>query len=362
MWGKKDKFCNKKYCSILNNMIILLAISLIFQSCSGMKSIRNGNVAALKNGKKVVKDINESENKKDVNNEIADFEKLILENKKSKVANTEELQHSENDLAANIPIAIPSINDQLSLLKSDQDKSKIRIDKVEERLDRIEKILASLQEDLDLLIDKNKETPMTGAQDLKNKKQFTFASDNEESGKSSQEVTDLAEDETFLEDKPESKKIIKKVTATKKKIAPKPQKQTITNTEPKEEVVKNDISQNVKIQQGINELKQGNYKKSIQFLNEAKAQETSKKNQSIIAYNLADAYFKSGDYQNSMVNYASVIQNNNSSYIAESQMKLAESNLRLGKVGEAKLAYQKLIASFPDSQYVPIARKMLQQL
>lgn len=356
MCSKKEKYDLKNNCSIMNSMLILLAISLLFTSCAGMKSVRNGNVVAYKNGKKVIIERNKDE-KKDVNNDIAEFEKLILENKDSKKIEVDELQKEKKSNPTETEIGLPSINDQLAKLKSDQESSNKRIDRVEDRLDKIEKLLASLQNDMDLLIDKNKDVPATGAQNIiKSEKTFTFKPDNSENT-NKQDLANLAEDETFINDEPQ--KIIKKVNkSTKKQIKnaiPKSSNIDKTNS-------KNDATQNIQVQQGINEFKKGNFNEAIKLLKLAKSNETSKKNQSEISFYLAEAYFKSGDYQNSMSNYAAVIQNNNSSFVAESQMKIAESNLRLGKVNDAKLAYQKLITSFPDSQYVPIAKKMLQQL
>ena len=357
MCSKKEKYGLKNKCSIMNSMLILLATSILLSSCAGMKSVRNGNVVAYKNGKKVIIERNNNESSKNVNQDIAEFEKLILENKDIKKSEVDELPIEGKNKVNESNLALPSINDQLAGLKNDQENSKKRIERVEDRLDKIEKILASLQSDIDLLIDKNKDIPATGAHNInQSEKVFTFKPDNSNKN-NKRELANLAEDETFIDEEPQ--KIVKKVSQSPKKHI---KQVNSSNNITQKNNVKNEPSQNIQIQQGINEYKKGNFKEAIKLLNLAKSNETSKKSQSDISYYLAESYFKSGDYQNSMSNYATVIQNNNSSFVAESQMKIAESNLRLGKLNDAKLAYQKLIASFPDSQYVPIARKMLQQL
>ncbi|HRP02957.1 MAG TPA: tetratricopeptide repeat protein [Candidatus Kapabacteria bacterium] len=328
-----------------------------------MRTVRNGNLSAYKNINSTSdydllnhkEGIENIEDKK-VSDKISSFEKKVLDNKHKIVQEKETISPKMND--ENVAENLPSISQQLAQLKSEQDKANTRIDGVEQRLDKIEKILQSMQYDIDRLVDNANQTPMTGANNNESKKkEFTFKPDNSKSSKS-EDIENVAEDETFLNE--ESTQIVKKVKKAPKKKVLKVEAKNQNIIKSNHEV--SDISQNVQIQKGITEFRKGNFNESIKLLNIAKSKETSKKTQSEIIFYLAQAYFSIGDYNNSSLNYNNVIQNNNSSYIAESQLKLAESNLRLGKIDDARDAYQKLIASYPESRYVPIARKMLQQL
>ncbi len=358
----KEIFSKISKCSNMNNLIILLASVLVLQSCSGIKSVRNGSIATLKNNGKELEareNISEKEQnsaKKSVIKNIENFENLISKNQN---INKKEDNLSSKDIDE-LPSEslIPTINQQLAQLQKSQNETNIRVDRLESRLEKIEKILAEMQIDIDDLIDKNTGLPATGAENSTNSsKVYTFKPDNIYN-KNNDEINKIANDETFYSEKSQKqsisnkKKVDKVAKSHPEKYVKIENKRTATN----------ELSQNVVLQQGINEFKKGNYDDSIKLLKSAKSDETSKKSVSEIAFFLAESYFNLGDYQNSIDYYNDVIKNNNSSYTAASQLKLAESNLRLGKVNNAKNEYQRLIASFPDSQYVPIARKMLQQL
>jgi len=68
------------------------------------------------------------------------------------------------------------------------------------------------------------------------------------------------------------------------------------------------------------------------------------------------------DYDKSIEFMNKVLNSQDSQYLDGARIRKAEANLKSGKIIEAKADYQALIRNHPSSNYVPKARKMLQQL
>jgi len=326
-----------------------------------MKSIRNGGLSTLnKNNSKNLEEKNNNENNALHLKNIREFDKK-LNPSPNDTKGEESLQNSISDYPTSAiskekqKSIIPSIKAQIEMLEQKQNISDNRLDSIVDKLEIIEKKISKISYDIDLLYDKNISEPEignSGAIIKSSRKELLFEADNiidKKDNIASKKLMDQAEKETYLTKKsiPKRKKIAPKQVAVKTDVL---YNQTIK------------LQENPTMQQGISEFHKGNYQNSIKLLSEAKLSETSKKNQSEIAFYLAESFFQSGDYKHALSNYQNVVSNNNSNFTAESQLKYAESYMRLGKIVEAKLAYQKLIASYPESQFVPIARKMLQQL
>jgi len=79
-------------------------------------------------------------------------------------------------------------------------------------------------------------------------------------------------------------------------------------------------------------------------------------------YWLGESHFGLGQYDDAIAYFQKVISSKNADKKADAFIMIAESNIRSGKVNEAKKVFTTFINNYPNSQYIPRAKKMLQQL
>ena len=84
--------------------------------------------------------------------------------------------------------------------------------------------------------------------------------------------------------------------------------------------------------------------------------------QSQCNYLFGEAYFGIGQYDKAVNYFSKVVSSSKASRKDEAQNMIAESLIRSGQIPQAKEAFKSLIAQFPKSDYIPKAKKMLQQL
>ncbi|MGQ9820046.1 MAG: tetratricopeptide repeat protein [Candidatus Kapaibacteriales bacterium] len=83
---------------------------------------------------------------------------------------------------------------------------------------------------------------------------------------------------------------------------------------------------------------------------------------SIIDYWIGEVYYLTKDYENALSYFRKSIEVNNSPKRDKANLMIAECLSRLGRINEAKKAYQKFIQDYPFSEYISRAKKMIQQL
>jgi TolA-binding protein len=123
--------------------------------------------------------------------------------------------------------------------------------------------------------------------------------------------------------------------------------------------------------QGINNP---NFKSALDLYNArsynasiAKLQEIikSSKNKELVSaanYLAGESYYAMKQYKEAIKHYKSVIKYGNNAKNDDAQIMIAESYIRSGEIPQAKSAFKSLIDNFPNSEFLPRARKMLQQL
>lgn len=79
-------------------------------------------------------------------------------------------------------------------------------------------------------------------------------------------------------------------------------------------------------------------------------------------YWIGEAHYHLQNYSSAIEFYGKTLNVRTSPYRDKAQIMIAESLLRSGNAEKAKGYYQALINEFPNSEYLPKARKMLQQL
>jgi len=98
-----------------------------------------------------------------------------------------------------------------------------------------------------------------------------------------------------------------------------------------------------------------------------KLQEVEKQNDDLLVksdcnYWIGESHYSLKEYDKAINSFLKVINTVRNHRQDDAQLMLAEANMKNGKVEDAKKAYQSLVANYPKSEFVPKARKMLQQL
>jgi TolA-binding protein len=86
------------------------------------------------------------------------------------------------------------------------------------------------------------------------------------------------------------------------------------------------------------------------------------KSKSEANYKIAMCHYHLKEYEKSIQYYNAVCAISGDLYKDDAKIHIAEANMKLGKIDEAKKAYQNVLAEYPRSKHIPKARKMLQQL
>lgn len=343
----------------------LVAMSMFFYSCSGMRSVRNMKYLQTESQK--------NHNEPEV---ISDFEKLISNKKNTEIksSNNDEIinpptqnKSSENyeKLANIVGSRLPTLREQMDLLQNVQDSMKDDISNIKKEINDIKHLLGDIKGTVEDYFPENQKLPLTGKTkeqaELKTKK---LESDQNVSKSSAdlQSVQNRAISETFLKS---DESIGSKKISTKKNISKLSNKSVNPKSEPGVEAPKNeDLIVNDKFIEGKNLYTQKKYLEAINSLSESLGNTTSKKQEAEAQYLIGEAYYFLNDYGKSL-EYLNKVLNlsvNSSSFQDAARIRKAELNLKTGKLNEAKNDYQLLIRNHPTSSYVPQARKMLQQL
>jgi len=342
------KYIKMKNITILIKSILLAIFVIFVTSCAGMKSVRSKNT--FTNKSKITENIDLVK--------IKEEKKINQENNEKILNNLNNLPNKSNTIKENDIVGdIPSIKEQLNNLIMNNEIIYEDIKSLKNKIEDLENKFNNIDYQLALLNDSNPKIPETGEKkDNKSKKnEFKFYPDN------NKEYLQLAEKETFIK----NEELIKSKTPQKSKknniknVAPK----TLHNSNNEMNSKNNSLDdKNIKLELAKEEFKKGNYENSKKLFLEAKSIETSRKNLSEIDYYLGEIAYNLGNYNEAIKNFSNVILNNDSKFVASSHLKIAESNMRLGRIEEAKENYQKIVINYPNSEYIKIARKMLQQL
>lgn len=389
--------------------LTIVCAAFVLESCAAPRGIRNktqkqkesySNENSVESKESTVKSTEQSSNQ---NSSLPDFNNFIktVEAKKASTGKkgavtekgnsnndatyqAETSSNDENRNDQNNQIHIPTIKEQLNKLSDEHNKLKYRVDNIENDVSYIKYKMNQYDEATNIYdSEKNKET-IAGehmASQIKSKKstaksskdEYVIYSDEEFSeNKSSKDDLDKTLDETVT-DKPQKKEIAKENKKANKKV--KMSKQT-AHSQPKNNKVKKDNSLEKTVQQkktsaiptensssnAMAKFQSKNYESAVSEF--SKSLETEKDPQKINMYNyyLGESYFALKQYDRSVKHFQKVINSGNSYKKAEAQIMLGEAHVRSGQTAEARRAFETLIEKYPKSQYVPRARKLLQQM
>lgn len=104
------------------------------------------------------------------------------------------------------------------------------------------------------------------------------------------------------------------------------------------------------------------YPEAIELLEKALQTEKNPINRANENYWLGECHFARDEFKEAIPFFKETLKNKSSTKVDDAMILMAESYLRLENKEEAKKIFEKLIQTYPQSEFVPRARKMLQML
>ncbi len=339
----------KNGCRLLSRWLIMSLLCVLIVSCGVPRSVRNSDKT-----KKIAKKMDSKNDNQNTLTDIQEFEKKVLASK------------SNNDSKPEQESSLPSLKSQLQNLSMEQVEIKNKVNTLQN--DVIE-IKYTLEEIKSALIKDNKmirKQAVSGPEEELNQSDESNTSDEEFVVMPEEKSKELAIKKKESPKKPAAKKTAPKPIAKWKESEAKPNYKiapasTIVKTEPKSEPIK---QENIKpeMSEALNLFAKKDFNNTILKMNEIL---NSTKDKIVIIdchFWIGESYFNLKDFRKAIDYFAKVIKAGSSDKRDDAQSKMAECFVKTGNISEAKTAYQTLIEKYPGSEYIPKAKKMLQQL
>ena len=382
-------------------LLTLLLSILLLASCTTPKSVNRSFTKPLeKTTSYETKDNNEvsnSEKDDEFNRLLKEAKSKDKSNKNNEGKNKKALPKSSNDNldkadAVEIDkdnnkdnIAIPKFDDLLNslnkevenirtdvtTLKNDNVEIKYSLEEIKEALRVINKndSRKSVVGDMNMETNLN-QNPNTIPNDKKVKEERPIYTEQDKlSANKSKPKMSILSNEAVKESKNESNngKKVKEKTITSDQNNSNKKNKEISNKDINNKIVnKNENNQNLpvdsKLSLALNNIKSKNYKQAINELIDILNSTNNESLKGETQYYLAESQLGLKDYDKAITSFKNVIKSPKQDLYDDSQFKIADTYFKKGNKDVAKVEYQNLVKKYPNSQYLPIARKMLQQL
>jgi len=382
-------------CTNINKCFIttILIFSIVITSCVTPSNIRNRKVYGFNNSKnKTIKSkrttknnsIKKTNNEIENNSEIYEYQQLLLEAKKkerlekrrqeelSKKILDKQITNTDNE------IKLASLDKQINEFKLNQNLVANKVNSIENDLTDIKYSLKEIKNAINQL-----KTPqssaITGIEQKSDKKQAP----NTKTEKSHKVI--IKSDEDIIQDglQPQSdgstidnqdkqnnyENINKNNTNNHiaetldpniknnddiyKDVSLNPDYKEITKLEPKEQKT---------LDEAIENAKGKNFHKAIIKLLILENKKLDKISKSNVKFWLGESHYGLKQYKKAIKYFLAVLQSGNNEIQDDSKLKIANAFIKSGKPEDAKAYYKKILTEHPNSEYVPKAMKMLQQL
>ncbi len=302
-------------------------------------------------------DDKKSNNNKDNTNKIDEFANLI-EQKNKTIDFSESYQpkdfqeHSQEESET----SVPSLSQQLKKLSEEQATTRTKVDKLGTDVEEIKTSLSQIRR----YLDESKTTTPTKGKPTKS----TNTSKTQSSNSSIILPDEQVENEKKIVNNSSENALKGGGNFTIAPVAAKtPEKPVVEEVKlpDKVEDLNGNTSESI-YQTAITDFERKDYSSAV--ANMKAAIDTSKDNVFISKCNywLGEAYYMLQNFSVAIEFYRKTLKEKKSPYRDKAQMMIAESLLRLGNAEKARIYYQTLINENPNSEYIPKARKMLQQL
>ncbi len=358
-----------------NWLIVALTLSVFAVSCTAPRSVRNSSSNGRNISKSYEDNLSGNEKKALTSSEEDSYNKEIKSDLALQAENETFLtpaSETENKDAAPPKRKILSLREQMRVYEGEQKNLATKMNEMDDDIQSIKRTL-----------DKIKIT-MT-EKNFNQKEAIAGETETEESVEPPQPKTAKSK-KIILSDENESS--IKKPTAkplqakanTKKAKAPmiikpdaKPQKTVAPEKKniakaavksTKKEKVSAPVKpiENESIEQALKSFVGKDYQKSVNDFSTILA---SAKDAEVVAksnYWIGESFFAMKQWDKAIASFQKVLRTKNAPMHDNAQMMIAESLIRSGQIPEAKRAFKVFVDSYPQSEYIPRARKMLQQL
>lgn len=372
-------------------LLTLLVSIFILTSCSTPSSISRSYtkpIEKLVDNKLVNK--NETDNQ---SNDQDEFSKLMNEAKK-KDSKSKKNKNNDNTTSAKSISSLPKFDEMV--MKLDKDVSEIKSDVIALKNDNVE-IKSSLEEIKDVLRSINdkrakvsvvgdinetekykqpkSESPIIASNTpSENKNLNNFISNAQISKPKKVILSNEKINERNIERKTEKnqvKNVVPKESKITKEIKSIPEtKNTINNNiQPKVSSTDNtpkeatkDAPKDDKLSIAMDNIKSKKYKEAINDLIDLLNTTNNANLKGETQYYLGESHLNLRNYDKAIDYFKSVLKSPKTDYYDDSSFKIADSYYKKGDKSNAKNEFQNFVKNYPSSNYLPFARKMIQQL
>jgi tol-pal system protein YbgF len=115
-------------------------------------------------------------------------------------------------------------------------------------------------------------------------------------------------------------------------------------------------------QYALNQFNARNYQEALSIFSELLSQDANNSLSDNCQYWIGESYYGLGDYNQAISAFEKVFSFPNSNKSDDAQLKLGISYLKLGDRQQARAEFERLLANYPDSEYVGLAQRYLSRL
>ncbi len=354
-----------KSCLILSTIVFYLIIS----SCSTPNSVRSGNqfygsdTKADNKKKEVVKE--------DKNTQIQEAERLyekMSNNTSNKKINTE-VDLINEELKTNPQRKIPSLREQMKIYTEQQDKMLEKLTFLERDVENIKNDIEDIKVTIRSILANLNQNAAKGIYGEGKSKEVNKINDNNKTGfyLYPDEQNELSSSNDFENEARKSN------TEHKKNNRQETEQRniSISTEKPSDNKSNFEINKSNKIQKTTNPqefelaldfLAKRDYQSAVTELTKLENIQKNSSEKLKTYYWLGESYFGLGNYSKAIDYFRKVLKSGDSYKKDYATIMIAESYLRIGRIEDAKKSYAKFVDEYPNSNQIPRAKKMLQQL
>ena len=369
----------KKFCTISASRLIIAAVFvLLLASCSGIHSVRTDY---SKRGKEIRRPIEKKENKKAEQNEelskkIESAYNLNSEKNAGKEIELDPVAYNETFIDADKPAAetdktddgqtvlkynkrLPTLREQMAMNKEDQNEIRNDVDLLQKDVEEIKLALDEIKKGMAFISSGEMPVPKKGPD-----------TGNEQIEKQNIQPNIILSDEAIAAKKSDIQR--KPANKTRKPAVNNNRSEQHTSNSQETSIPKqqaSDYSDNSdplslpEFKLAMNEFQQKDFNSTIKQLNDIIRENPGKVVVVHCHYWMGESYYGLKQYGEAVLCFKKVLHEKGiQEKKPDAQIMIAESFIRSGETNAAKDAFRKLISDYPKCEYVPRARKMLQQL
>lgn len=116
------------------------------------------------------------------------------------------------------------------------------------------------------------------------------------------------------------------------------------------------------ISTALGAFKAKNYQVAINELNKVMANKKDAQSQATCSYWIGESYFRMGNYSSALRFFDKTLAIAGATKKEEAKIMSGECQMRLGNTKEAKVCFKEFVSIYPNSRYLPRAKRLLQEL